>query len=56
VALVSAELGFVSHKIRGGGAFGSVEEGVHGKGRNARHSLVQGGGACDMEKTMKRRH
>jgi hypothetical protein len=53
---MSTELGFVSHKIRGRGAFGSVEGGVHGKGRNARRSLVWGGGACDMEKTMKRRH
>jgi hypothetical protein len=55
VASVSAEFGFVPHKIRGGGAFGSVEGGVHGKGRDARRSLARGGGAWDMEKTTKRK-
>jgi hypothetical protein len=48
-------LGFVLNRIRGGGVCGSVEGGMHDKGRNAHRSLAGAGGATDKHKTTRER-
>jgi hypothetical protein len=48
-------LDFISNRIRGGGVCGSVEEGLHGKGRNARRSLAEAGSATAKHKMTRER-